>query len=53
MKLDSKPKNARADAVLSLIGETPLVPLHFQPEGATILAKCEFRNPSGSREPAK
>ena len=25
-----------------------MVPLHFEAEGATILAKCEFRNPSGS-----
>jgi len=46
--LDSIPKNRRAQAVLSLIGDTPLVPLHFEREGATILAKCEFRNPSGS-----
>jgi cysteine synthase A len=35
-------------AVLSLIGNTPLVPLHFQAEGVTIQAKCEFLNPSGS-----
>ena len=39
---------ARADAVLSLIGNTPLVPLRFDPEGLTIHAKCEFLNPSGS-----
>jgi len=39
---------ARAQAVLSLIGDTPLVPLRFEPEGHTILAKCEFLNPSGS-----
>ena len=38
----------RSEAVLSLIGHTPLVPLHFQPEGLTIYAKCEFLNPSGS-----
>ncbi len=38
----------RADAVLSLIGNTPLVPLVFRAEGVTIYAKCEFRNPSGS-----
>ena len=38
----------RADAVLSLIGNTPLVPLRFEPEGITIYAKCEFLNPSGS-----
>ena len=34
--------------VLSLIGNTPLVPLRFKPEGITLLAKCEFLNPSGS-----
>jgi cysteine synthase A len=38
----------RAKAVLSLVGNTPLVPLHFAPEGLTIYAKCEFLNPSGS-----
>ena len=42
------PKAARARAVLSLIGNTPLVPLRFEPEGVTLLAKCEFLNPSGS-----
>ena len=35
-------------AMLSLIGNTPLVPLRFEPEGLTIYAKCEFLNPSGS-----
>jgi cysteine synthase A len=45
---DGTSKNPRAQAVLSLVGDTPLVPLRFEPEGATILAKCEFRNPSGS-----
>lgn len=39
---------ARSRIVLSLIGNTPLAPLHFQPEGLTLLAKCEFLNPSGS-----
>jgi cysteine synthase A len=38
----------RATTVLALIGNTPLVPLRFAPEGVTILAKCEFLNPSGS-----
>lgn len=41
-------ENPRAQAVLSLIGRTPLVPLRFSREGVTILAKCEFLNPSGS-----
>ncbi|HHY86644.1 MAG TPA: cysteine synthase family protein [Verrucomicrobia bacterium] len=35
-------------AVLRLIGNTPVVPLHFEPEEVTIWAKCEFLNPSGS-----
>ena len=34
--------------MLSLIGNTPLVPLRFEPEGLTLYAKCEFLNPSGS-----
>lgn len=37
-----------AGTVLSLIGNTPLLPLRFEPEGVTIHAKCEFLNPSGS-----
>ena len=43
-----QPQRPRATAVLSLIGNTPLVPLVFQEEGITIFAKCEFLNPSGS-----
>jgi len=39
---------SRADAVLSLIGNTPAVPLRFEPEGLTVHVKCEFVNPSGS-----
>src|SRR5580765_3334377 len=39
---------SRSRAVLSLIGNTPLIPLHFHPEGVTLYAKCEFLNPSGS-----
>ena len=38
----------RATAILDLIGNTPMATLHFDPEGATIYAKCEFLNPSGS-----
>src|SRR6185312_15646092 len=38
----------RSEVVLSLIGNTPLVPLHFEPEGVTVYTKCEFLNPSGS-----
>lgn len=34
--------------VLSLIGNTPLATLRFEPEGLTLFAKCEFLNPSGS-----
>ncbi len=36
------------EAVLSLIGNTPTVPLHLEPEGITLYGKCEFLNPSGS-----
>ncbi len=48
MNPPSSPIPARAEAVLSLIGNTPLVPLRFEPEGLTLHAKCEFLNPSGS-----
>src|ERR1044071_4316148 len=41
-------KSPRARAVLSLIGNTPVMPLHFAKEDLTIHAKCEFLNPSGS-----
>lgn len=41
-------KSTRARAVLSLVGNTPVVPLHFEDENLTIHAKCEFLNPSGS-----
>lgn len=34
--------------VLALIGNTPTIPLRFEPEGLTLFAKCEFLNPSGS-----
>lgn len=34
--------------ILSLIGRTPLLPLHFADEGVTLYAKAEFTNPSGS-----
>lgn len=36
------------DSVLSLIGNTPLLRLHFPEEDLTVHAKCEFLNPSGS-----
>src|SRR5260370_5276598 len=39
---------ARTEAVLALIGNTQLAPLHFAGEGVTLFAKCEFLNPSGS-----
>ncbi len=39
---------SRSEAVLSLVGHTPLVPLHFEAERLTIYAKCENLNPSGS-----
>lgn len=37
-----------AAPVLTLIGQTPLIALRFEPEGVTLRAKCEFLNPSGS-----
>ena len=40
------PRGSRA--ALSLIGNTPLLPLHFPAERVTLFAKCEFLNPSGS-----
>src|SRR5438552_15836446 len=40
--------NANGPAILSLIGKTPTIPLHFEPEGVTLYVKCEFLNPSGS-----
>ena len=43
--MDSSPHDGR---VLGLIGNTPMLPLRFEPEGITIHAKCEFLNPSGS-----
>jgi cysteine synthase A len=43
-----QPRRPRAAAVLSLIGNTPVVPLVFEQEGVTIYAKCEFLNASGS-----
>jgi cysteine synthase len=48
MKASNAGPGDRAEAVLSLIGETPLVALHFPEEAARIFAKCEFLNPSGS-----
>jgi cysteine synthase A len=38
----------RSDALLGLIGNTPLLSLRFEPEGITLLAKAEFLNPGGS-----
>ncbi len=34
--------------MLSLVGDTPLIPLVFGDLGLTVYAKCEFLNPSGS-----
>ena len=46
--MKNPPLKRRAEAVLSLIGNTPMVRLWFEAEGVTILAKCEFLNASGS-----
>jgi cysteine synthase len=43
-----RPAAARAEGVLALIGNTPMLPLTFQREGVTLYTKCEFLNPSGS-----
>jgi hypothetical protein len=34
------PKRKRAAAILSLIGNTRMIPLYFEKEGITIYAKC-------------
>jgi cysteine synthase A len=46
--MNTSPIPSQADAVLSLIGNTPMAPLRFEAEKVTLLAKCEFLNPSGS-----
>ncbi|HWE02496.1 MAG TPA: cysteine synthase family protein [Tepidisphaeraceae bacterium] len=43
--MNSRP---HAASILSLVGNTPMIPLRFEPEGITVHAKCEFMNPSGS-----
>lgn len=48
MQSSSSPVTGSNASVLSLIGNTPLIPLRFEPEGVTLHAKCEFLNPSGS-----
>src|SRR6266542_6934640 len=48
VRSSSHPDPGRCAAVLSLIGNTPTAALHFEPEGVTLYAKCEFLNPSGS-----
>jgi cysteine synthase len=40
--------NRRGEALMRMIGNTPLIPLEFEPEDRTIWVKCEFLNPSGS-----
>jgi len=42
------PSPAHARVILSLIGNTPMIRLRFDDLGASIFAKCEFLNPSGS-----
>ena len=48
MSGEYQPKRKRAAAILSLIGNTRMIPLVFQEEGITLYCKCEFLNPSGS-----
>lgn len=38
----------RGEALMRMIGNTPLIPLEFGPEDRTVWVKCEFLNPSGS-----
>ena len=40
--------NPSLPPVLALIGNTPLLRLHFRPENIVLFAKAEFLNPSGS-----
>lgn len=40
--------NHRGDALLGLIGKTPMIPLYFEDYQRTLWVKCEFLNPSGS-----
>src|SRR5512135_1478628 len=40
--------NPPSAPVLSLIGNTPLLRLHFRAEDVVLFAKAEFLNPSGS-----
>ena len=48
MTADTDGRPEASSPVLPLIGNTPLVPLRFEPEGVTLFAKCEFLNPIGS-----
>ena len=45
---EAGPNLKPAGTVMDLIGNTPTLALRFEPEDATIYAKCEFLNPSGS-----
>lgn len=38
----------RGDALMRLIGGTPMIPIYFEVERRTVWCKCEFLNPSGS-----
>lgn len=48
--MDPIPKRheGQTPPVLSMIGNTPVAELRFEPEGRVVHAKCEFLNPSGS-----
>ena len=46
--MNRTPSAASSRVVLSLIGNTPMIQLHFAEVGVTLHAKCEFLNPSGS-----
>lgn len=46
--MQNPPASPERPGVWNLIGNTPILPLHFAQHDLTIWAKCEFMNPSGS-----
>lgn len=47
-KMTNSTETRRGNALLGLIGNTAMIPLHFPEVERTLYAKCEFLNPSGS-----
>ncbi len=48
MLMPNSPVATERPGVWNLIGNTPILPLHFAEHDLTVWAKCEFMNPSGS-----